>query len=93
MVRNRTLENRIAELEKALRVKNEMKHPARIHADTASNALAKAKSDIGVLLDYIYAVNGKGVFEYSDDVVDTLARAKDLVSQANILIYNIYSKL
>lgn len=90
---DKKLEQRIIRLEKALKVKNEMKDPAKIKADVVSRALASAQSNMHDLISYIDAVNGKGVFDYSDEVVDAIALAKDRISQAENILLEIYPEL
>ena len=90
---DKKLEARIIRLEKVLKVKNEMKDPAKIKADAVSRALASAQSNMYDLIDYINAVNGKGIFDYSDEVLDAIALAKDRISQAENILLEIYSEL
>lgn len=90
---DKKLEQRIAKLERALRVKNEMKDPAQVHADAVSSALTKAQSGIYELIRYIKAVNGKGVFDYSDEVMDAIELAKNRISQAENILLEIYPEL
>lgn len=90
---DRKLESRIAKLERALRVKNEMKDPAQVKADAINSALTTAQSGIHDLIRYIKAVNGKGVFDYSDEVMDAITQAKNLVSQAENILLDIYPEL
>lgn len=45
------------------------------------------------LIDYINAVNGKGIFDHSDEVLDVIALAKDRISQAENILLEIYSEL
>ena len=90
---DKKLEARIARLEKALKVKNEMKDPAQVKADAVSRALTSAQSNMHDLINYIDAVNGKGVFDYSDEVMDAIALAKDRISQAENILLEIYPEL
>lgn len=90
---DKKLEARIAKLEKMLRVKNEMKDPAQVKADSVSSALTKAQSSIYDLISYIKAVNGKGIFDYSDEVMNTIVQAKNLISQAENILMEIYPEL
>lgn len=90
---DKKLEARIAKLEKALKVKNEMKNPAQVKADAINSALTTAQSGIYDLVRYIKAVNGKGVFDYSDEVMDAIALAKNRISQAENILLDIYPEL
>lgn len=90
---DKKLEARIARLEKALKVKNEMKNPAQVKADAVSSALTTAQSGIYDLIRYIKAVNGKGVFDYSNEVMDAITQAKNLISQAENILLDIYPEL
>jgi hypothetical protein len=90
---DRKLEQRIAKLERALKVKNEMKNPAQVKADAINSALTTAQSGIYDLVRYINAVNGKGVFDYSDEVMDAIAMAKNRISQAENILLDIYPEL
>lgn len=90
---DKKLEARIARLEKALRVKNEMTTPAQVHLNAVNRALAKAQENMHVLIDYAYAVNGRGVFSYSDEVMNALAQADNCMSQAENILMDIRSEL
>lgn len=90
---DKKLEQRIAKLERALKVKNEMKDPAQVKADAINSALTTAQSGIYDLVRYIKAVNGKGVFDYSDEVTDAITQAKNLISQAENILLDIYPEL